>query len=89
MTENETRALRHVAEGVVLFHSGLWGVPMGFLWAGADGSPAGRLPQWAADALTVLERRGLVVIRAAAGARDAVVRVTEAGTSVLGRLTSV
>ncbi|WP_104481405.1 hypothetical protein V5P93_003731 [Actinokineospora auranticolor] len=84
MTKNETSALRHVAAGEVLFHSGLWGVPMGFLWAGGDGLSAGRLPQWAADAVVVLERRGLVAIRAVAGARDAAVRVTEAGMRQLG-----
>ncbi|WP_026421137.1 hypothetical protein [Actinokineospora inagensis] len=88
MTENETRALRHAAEGAVLFHSGLWGVPAGFLWAGSDGAPAGHVPQWVAEALTMLECRGLVVFRAAVGTRDTVVRVTEAGVRALGRIAS-
>ncbi|GAA3000104.1 hypothetical protein [Actinokineospora diospyrosa] len=85
MTENETRALRHAAEGSVLFHSGLWGAPLSFLWAGSDGGPAGHVPQWVAEALTVLERRGLVVFRVVLGTRDVAVRVTEAGMQVLGK----
>ncbi|WP_018680335.1 hypothetical protein [Actinokineospora enzanensis] len=85
MTENETSALRHVADGAVLCHSGWWGVPTGYLWAGADGAPAGRVPQWAADALAVLERRGLVAVRVAVGARESAVRVTDAGLRVLRR----
>lgn len=83
MTEDERRALDHAAEGSVLFHSGLWGAPMGFLWAGADGAPAGQVPQWESDALTLLERRGLVVIRPGVGTRDARVEATRAGTRLL------
>ncbi|GAA3033165.1 hypothetical protein [Actinokineospora globicatena] len=85
MTDDERRALRHAAEGAVLFHSGLWGVPTGFLWAGPDGGPAGRVPQWVTEALTVLERRGLVVFRVVLGTKDVAVRVTEAGLRALGR----
>ncbi|MGQ0841789.1 hypothetical protein [Actinokineospora sp.] len=88
MTDNETNALRHAAAGSVLFHNGLWGAPMGFLWASEDGSPAGRVPQWEADALTLLERRGLVSIRPGVGTRDARVTVTDAGARVLGARTA-
>jgi hypothetical protein len=83
MTEDERRALDHAAEGAVLFHNGLWGAPMGFLWAGADGAPAGRVPQWESEALTLLERRGLVAIRPGLGNRDARVEATRAGTRLL------
>jgi hypothetical protein len=83
MTENERRALDHAAAGSVLFHNGLWGVPMGFLWAAEDGSPAGRVPQWESDALALLERRGLVAIRPVIGTCDLRVEATEAGVQLL------
>ncbi|SDC08864.1 hypothetical protein [Actinokineospora iranica] len=86
MTENERTALRDAAQGAVLFHNGLWGAPMGFLWAGSDGSPAGRLPQWEEEALALLERRGLVAIRPGVGTRDVPVRATEAGERLLGEV---
>lgn len=83
MTECERRALGHVAAGVVLFHSGLWGAPVGFLWAGPDGAAAGRVPQWEEEVLALLERRGLVAVAPGVGTRDLPVVVTEAGRRVL------
>ncbi|PPK71053.1 hypothetical protein V5P93_002912 [Actinokineospora auranticolor] len=80
MTENEMSALRDVADRAVLFHAGVCGGPTGYLWASAEGSPAGRLPQWEADALTLLVRRGLVRVEAKAGAtRPDPVRLTPTG----------
>ncbi|MDQ3404148.1 MAG: hypothetical protein M3548_12230 [Actinomycetota bacterium] len=83
MTEDEKRALGHVAAGALLFHNGLWGGPMGFLWSDERGSAAGRVPEWESTALTLLERRGLVSIRACLGTRDLPVVVTDAGVRVL------
>ncbi|GGS27993.1 MULTISPECIES: hypothetical protein [Actinokineospora] len=77
-------ALGHVAAGAVLFHAGWWGGPEGFVWAGADGSAAGRVPEWEAEVLMVAERRGLVAIGRGVGSRDVPVAVTAAGLAVLG-----
>lgn len=85
MTGSEAEALRHCAAGWVLFHSGLWGGPMGFVWAGADGAAAGHVPQWESDALTFLERKGLVAIVPTGGARDARVVVTHIGSLCLAQ----
>ncbi|MFC7615307.1 hypothetical protein ACFQV2_19185 [Actinokineospora soli] len=70
----------------MLFHNGLWGAPAGFMWAGADGSAAGRVPQWEAEVLMVAERRGLVAIGSGVGSRDAPVAVTAAGLALLDRV---
>ncbi|WP_436499969.1 hypothetical protein [Actinokineospora sp. HUAS TT18] len=83
MNDRELRALRHCAEGAVLFHNGLWGAPMGYLWAGADGCAAGHVPQWEAEALALLERRGLVAVRPGPGTRDTPVEVTDRGAQWL------
>jgi hypothetical protein len=83
MTDNELRALRHAAQGEVLFHNGLWGGPAGYLWAAPDGSEAGHLPQWESEALQLLERRRLVTVRRAVGARELAVVATTAGLDAL------
>lgn len=83
MTGSEAEALRHCAAGSVLFHSGLWGGPMGFVWADADGAAAGHVPQWESEALTLLERKRLVAIVPTGGARDAQVVVTHLGSQHL------
>jgi hypothetical protein len=83
MTESELNALRHAANGMVLFHNGLWGAPAGYLWADEDGSSAGTVPPWEGEILDLLERRHLVTIRPVAGARDVPVVATAAGMAVL------
>jgi len=85
MNDMELQALRHCAEGSVLFHNGLWGAPMGYLWAGADGFAAGHVPQWESEALAMLERRGLVAVRPGPGTRDTPVVVTDSGIRWLDR----
>jgi hypothetical protein len=86
MTDGELQALQHCATGSVLFHNGLWGAPMGFVWAGDDGLSAGRVPQWESEALAMLERRGLVAIRPGIGTRDVHVVVTDIGANWLDRV---
>lgn len=83
MSEDELNALRHAAGGMLLFHNGLWGAPAGYCWAAPDGSSAGRVPQWECEALDMLERRGLVEIRRATGARDMPVTATATGHALL------
>ncbi|WP_018684902.1 hypothetical protein [Actinokineospora enzanensis] len=84
MTENEMIALQDVADGAILFHNGLWGAPMGFRWADYDGTPAGELAQWQADAVLALVRRGLVMIeRAVTPGRYARVQVTATGSALV------
>jgi hypothetical protein len=83
MTDNELRALRHAADGLLLFHNGLWAAPAGYRWAAPDGSAAGHVPQWECEALDLLERRRLVTIRPATGARDVPVVVTGDGRALL------
>jgi hypothetical protein len=86
MTENELSALRHVVDGTVLFHNGLWGAPAGYRWAAPDGSSAGHVPQWECETLDLLERRKLVTIRPVTGARDVHVTATPAGLATLSTL---
>ncbi|HEU5472450.1 MAG TPA: hypothetical protein VFV67_17495 [Actinophytocola sp.] len=81
MTRNELNALRHVAAGMVLFHNGLCAA--GYRWSAPDGSSAGQVPQWECEVLDLLERRRLVTIRPAVGARDVPVQVTAAGRAAL------
>jgi hypothetical protein len=83
MNENELSALRHAADGMLLFHNGLWGAPAGYWWAGPDGGNAGQVPPWESEVLDLLERRHLVSIRPVIGAKDRPVVVTEAGLRVL------
>lgn len=86
MTESEMSALRHAANGMVLFHNGLWGTRAGYSWAAADGSSAGQVPPWECEALDLLERRRLVMIRTVAGARDVPVVATPAGVQLLSTM---
>lgn len=83
MTENEMRALRHAAAGQFLFHNGLWGAPAGYRWAAPDGTSAGHVPQWECEILDLLERRRLIAIRPATGARDILVTITPAGLDLM------
>ncbi len=83
MSENELSALRHAADGMLLFHNGLWGAPAGYRWAGPDGTSAGQVPQWESEVLDLLERRHLVSVRPGFGAKDRPVVVTEAGLRLL------
>jgi hypothetical protein len=86
MTKNEMSTLRHVADGMVLFHNGLWGGPAGYRWAAEDGSTAGQVPQWESDVLDLLERRALITIRPTVGPRDMPVAATPAGLTRLSSL---
>jgi hypothetical protein len=86
MNENELSALRHAAEGMLLFHNGLWGARAGYWWAGPDGSSAGKVPPWESEALDLLECRRLVSIRPVTGALNSPVVPTEAGMRVLSTL---
>jgi hypothetical protein len=83
MNENELSALRHAADGMVLFHNGLWGAPAGYWWAGPDGGSAGKVPPWESEVLDLLERRRLVSLRPVRGTQDRLVVVTEAGLRLL------
>ncbi|PPK70934.1 hypothetical protein V5P93_002794 [Actinokineospora auranticolor] len=83
MTETVLTALRDIADESVLFHSGLWGGPSGYRWASAEGTASGHVPQWEADAIALLVRRGLVRIEKAAGAQDDRVRLTTRGAGML------
>jgi hypothetical protein len=89
MTQNEMSALRHVADGLVLFHNGLWGAPAGYRWAAPDGTSAGHVPQWECETLDLLERRRLIAVRQATGARDIPVVATDAGRRLLSTLDNV
>ena len=89
MNENELSALRHAAEGMLLFHNGLWGARAGYWWAGPDGSTAGQVPPWESEILDLLERRHLVSVRPVAGALDRPVVATEAGLRLLSSVDSV
>jgi hypothetical protein len=83
VTNEEIRALRHAAEGQVLFHNGLWGAPAGYRWSAPDGSSAGRVPQWESEVLDLLVRRGLIAVDPVTGARDGVLAATGAGLAAL------
>ena len=84
--ENELSALRHAADGMLLYHNGLWGAPAGYRWAGADGASAGQVPQWETEVLDLLERRHLVSVRPGFGAKDRPVVVTDAGKRMLSAM---
>lgn len=91
MTDNEMRALGDVAGGAVLFHNGLWGGPMGFVWADSDsprGAGSGHVPEWESETLELLERRHLISIEPGTGARDVHVYVTESGRRLLASVTA-
>jgi hypothetical protein len=80
LKEPELHALHDAARHRILFHNGLWGAPMCFMWAGSEsGRGAGRVPMWEVDALDRLLNTGLLVVRPGAGATDVPVVPTEAG----------
>jgi hypothetical protein len=89
MNENELSALRHAADGMLLFHNGLWGARAGYWWAGPDGSSAGKVPPWESEVLDLLERRRLVCIRPVTGALNSPVVPTERGLRVLSTMDTV
>jgi hypothetical protein len=88
MNENELSALRHAANGMLLFHNGLWGARAGYWWAGPDGSSAGKVPPWESEVLDLLERRRLVSICPVTGALNIPVVPTEAGLRILSTVDS-
>ena len=78
-------ALRHVTQGLVLFHNGMWGAEMCYMWSGPEpGRGTGRLPQWESESLDRLYRRGLVTIEPGPGTTDVPLRPTAAGLALLG-----
>ena len=87
--EKELNVLRHAADGMLLYHNGLWGAPAGYRWAGPDGASAGQVPQWETEVLDLLERRHLVSVRPGFGAKDRPVLVTEAGLRVLSSVNTL
>ena len=89
MNEKELSALRHAAEGMLLFHNGLWGAPAGYWWADQDGSSAGQVPPWESEILDLLERRHLVSIRPVTGTRDRPVVATETGLRMLSTVDAI
>ncbi|SDD10434.1 hypothetical protein [Actinokineospora iranica] len=86
MTEQERQALRHVAAGQLLYHTGLWGGPAGYRWRGQDGSEAGVVSPWETQALYSLTSGGLIAVEARTDPFARRVRITAAGMSMLGEL---
>jgi hypothetical protein len=86
MTSQEFQALQDAARGLILFHSGLWGAPMCYMWAGSDGREAGRVPSWESEALDRLLARRLTTVKPATGAKDGQVMATDAGSDLLSSL---
>lgn len=84
MNDQELVALRCVAANEVLFHRGTWGGPAGYRWRGQDGAEAGVVPQWTADVLDALTRRGLIAPERCLGALDICIGITASGMDVLG-----
>ncbi|MDQ0380722.1 hypothetical protein [Amycolatopsis thermophila] len=83
MTAQDVQALADAADGLILFHNGLWGAPTCYMWAGPDGTAAGRVPPWECEALDRLSWRKLIVAEPGAGAGDVPVVPTEAGLALL------
>jgi hypothetical protein len=84
LKEPELHALQDAAHRKILFHNGLWGAPMCFMWAGPDsGRGAGRVPIWEVEALDRLLMLGLLAVRPGAGATDVPVMPTDAGWALL------
>jgi hypothetical protein len=72
--------LHHVRNAHILFHNGLWGSEMCYMWASAEpGRGCGRVGGNETDALDRLARRGLVAIQPGQGATDVPVVLTSAG----------
>jgi len=83
MTTQELQALRDAADGLILFHNGLWGAPTCYMWAGPDGREAGRVPSWEAEVLDRLRSRRLTTIRPGTSTSDVPVVATSAGRNAL------
>ncbi|NYI91047.1 hypothetical protein HNR02_004370 [Amycolatopsis endophytica] len=83
MTAQEVQALADAAAGLVLYHNGLWGAPTCYMWAGPDGTAAGRVPPWECEALDRLGWRKLIVTAPGSGPEDGLVQPTEAGLATL------
>ncbi len=83
MTSHDLDLIRLAADGELLFHTGTWGDPAGYRWCGSDGTEAGMVPPWEADALDALADRGLIAIERRRGPFDRRVQATSAGISAL------
>jgi hypothetical protein len=72
--------LQHVRNAHILFHNGLWGSEMCYMWAGAEpGRGCGRVGRVETETLDRLIRRGLAEIQPGQGATDVPVLLTSAG----------
>lgn len=83
MNAQELQALADSAAGLILFHNGLWGAPACYMWAGADGVAAGRVPPWECETLDRLSWRKLIVTTRGTATQDVLVVPTEAGIAAL------
>jgi len=83
MTAHDVQALADTAAGLILLHNGLWGAPECYMWAGADGDAAGRVPPWECEALDRLRRRKLVAPAPGSAVDDVPVVLTERGQTTL------
>jgi hypothetical protein len=83
MTDHRTRFLGCVAEGRLLFHTGLWGGPAGYRWCGPDGNEAGLVSPWETEMLDQLVYRGLIRVEPCPGPAYRRVVTTPAGLAAL------
>ncbi|MEV4316103.1 hypothetical protein [Actinocrispum sp. NPDC049592] len=85
LTTAQSSALADAAQGRVLFHNGLWGASMGYVWAGpTPGRGSGPVPKKVGDALDSLSRLGFVRVLPGASGTDVPVVATESGKAALG-----
>jgi hypothetical protein len=80
-------ALRHVSNGQVVFHNGLWGPEMCYMWASPEpGRGRGRVSPAETQVLDSLIGRALIKVQPGHGATDVPVVLTEKGREYLCRL---
>jgi hypothetical protein len=91
LSRTEIEALEDVVHGRIVFHNGLWGAEMCYMWSGRiPGRGAGRVLPEKSDALYRLYWRRLIVIQPGDGRTDVPVVVAEHGLSALpGSMTSL
>lgn len=76
----DLQILHHVRNARIVFHNGLWGSEMCYMWASAEpGRGCGRVGRGDAETLDRLIRHGLAEIRPGQGATDVPVLLTSAG----------
>jgi hypothetical protein len=76
----DLQILHQVRNAHMVFHNGLWGSELCYMWAGAEpGRGCGRVGRDDAETLDQLIRRGLAEIQPAQGATDVPVVLTPAG----------